>query len=95
MRQCLPGRVGFGPNLVADVNGDGILDILELGSDTVAIQLGNGDATFTKWFDIGTGPSPSGILVENLRGQPPSAGLPDIVTPDSSGGVRVLINTTK
>jgi hypothetical protein len=89
------GVVGFGPNLVADVNGDGILDILELGSDTVAIQLGNGDATFTKWFDIGTGPSPSGILVENLRGQPPSAGLPDIVTPDSSGGVRVLINTTK
>jgi len=28
-------------------------------------------------------------------GQPASAGLPDIVSPDSTGAVVVLINTTK
>jgi len=61
----------------------------------VAIYLGNGDATFTTWFDIGTGPSPTGLLVANLHGQAASAGLPDIVAPDASGGVMVLVNTTK
>jgi hypothetical protein len=89
------GTLGPGVDLVADVNGDGIPDIMEAFSDTVAIYLGNGDATFTTWFDIGTGPSPTGLLVANLHGQAASAGLPDIVAPDASGGVMVLVNTTK
>jgi hypothetical protein len=38
---------------------------------------------------------PSSLLAENLHGQSPSAGLPDIVVPDYSGGVRVLLNLTK
>ena len=46
-------------------------------------------------FYIGTGPSPSTILVENLHGQSASTGLPDIVAPDNSGGVMVLLNLTK
>jgi len=33
--------------------------------------------------------------MQNLQGQSPSAGLPDIVAPDSSGGVTVLLNITR
>jgi hypothetical protein len=43
-------------------------------------------------FAIGTGPSPSGLLVANLHGQAAPAGLPDIVAPDNSFGVMVLLN---
>jgi hypothetical protein len=35
------------------------------------------------------------ILTQHLHGQPPKAGLPDLVAPDSSGGITVLINLTK
>jgi hypothetical protein len=36
------------------------------------------------------------IFFENLHGQSPTAGLPDIVSPDNSwGGVLVLLNLTK
>jgi hypothetical protein len=41
------------------------------------------------------GPAPGFILTENLHGQSPAAGIPDIVAPDTSGGVMVLINKTK
>jgi hypothetical protein len=33
--------------------------------------------------------------VANVHGQLASAGLPDIVAPDTSGGVMTLINQTK
>ena len=82
-------------NLVADVNGDGIPDILELQSDTIQIFLGEGGAKYAAPFSIGTGPSAGSILVENLHGQSPKAGLPDIVEPDTSGGVVVLLNLTR
>jgi hypothetical protein len=84
-----------GLTLVADVNGDGIPDICALVSNTVSIFLGEGGANYATPFSIGTGPSPGDILVSNLHGQSLTAGLPDIVAPDSSGGVMVLINTTK
>jgi hypothetical protein len=81
-------------NLVADVNGDGILDILEVENDTLGIYLGKGSATFAAPFNVGTGPSPGSLLVENLHGQAKAADLPDIVVPDTSGGVVVLLNLT-
>jgi hypothetical protein len=76
------------------LNGDGIPDIGVLASDTLEIFLGEGSATYATPFSIGTGPSPGSILVENLHGQSPKAGLPDIVVPDTSGGVIVLLNLT-
>ena len=93
---ALPGPGGGnGFNVVADVNGDGIPDVLALGYDTLAVYLDEGSATYASPFYIGTGPSPANILVENLHGQSPSAGRPDIVAPDYSGGVTVLLNLTK
>jgi hypothetical protein len=81
--------------MVADVNGDGIPDIEILGANTIAVYLGEGGATYATPFYIGLGPSPGMVLVENLHGQLSSAGLPDIVAPDYSGGVTVLLNLTK
>jgi len=95
-RQNLLSPVGApGVDLVADVNGDGNPDILELGSDTLGIFLGLGGGAYEAPFEIGTGPSPTGLLVANLHGQTASAGLADLVAPDGTGGVMVLLNTTK
>jgi len=80
---------------VADVNGDGVPDIVLDEGSSVAIFLGKGNAQYKTPFYIGTGPSPGSIYTENLHGQSPTAGLPDIVVPDASGGVTVLVNTTK
>jgi hypothetical protein len=81
-------------NVVADVNGDGIPDIIVLGSNTLGIFLGEAGTTYASPFYIGAGFSPSNILVESLHGQSASAGIPDIVAPDNTGGVLVLLNLT-
>jgi hypothetical protein len=78
-----------------DINGDGIPDICELFSDTLEIYLGEGGATYATPLGIGTGPAPGSILVEDLHGQSAKAHIPDIVAPDTSGGVMVLFNLTK
>jgi hypothetical protein len=72
-----------------------IPDVLTLGDETLAVYLGEGDMTYASPFYIGTGPSQANILVEDLHGQSPKSGLPDIVAPDTSGGVMVLLNLTK
>jgi hypothetical protein len=84
-----------GPIMVADLNGDGIPDIGLMEAGTLGIFLGNGDGTFQSPFYIGAGPNPGDIQPVNLHGQPASAGRPDLVAPDISGGVMVLINTSK
>ena len=81
-------------NLVADVNGDGVPDICILESDTLEIYLGKGGATYATPFDIGTGPFPGSVLVEDLHGQSSKTGIPDIVVADTSGGVMTLLNLT-
>ena len=40
----------------------------------------------------GSGPAVGQIFFENLHGQSPMVGLPDLVAPDSTGGVLVLLN---
>ncbi len=92
LQGLLESESGIG--LVADVNGDGIPDILLSGLTSIGVFLGQGGATYATPFSVGTGPSPGSILVENLHGQSPKAGLPDIVVPDTSGGVVVLLNLT-
>ena len=94
LQATLPPGSGIA-SYIADVNGDGIPDVLVPGYNTVAVYVGKGHATYEGPRYVGTGPSSAGLLVENLHGQSPAAGLPDIVSPDASGGVRVLINLTK
>jgi len=93
--EVLAGDGAGGVLAVSDVNGDGIPDIVMTEGSTVGIFLGKGDATFADPYYIGAGPSPGDLLTQNLHGQASSAGLPDIVVPDASGGVMTLINTTK
>jgi hypothetical protein len=85
-----------GPIVVADVNGDGIPDIGLMEGATLAVFLGNGDGTFTPLPNyFGGGPSPGFLLAQDQHGQPASAGLPDIIEPDGTLGIVVLLNTTK
>src|ERR1022692_1260968 len=90
----VPGSFG-GIVAVADVNGDGIPDLLVTGFDTLTVSLGKGGATYAAPFGIGTGPAPNALLVANLHGQSPTKGVPDIVVPDANSGVMVLLNRTK
>ena len=80
--------------LAADVNGDGIPDIELLGGNTIAVYLGEGGGTYAAPIELGVGAAPADLLVEDLHGQLVWSGLPDIVVPDSSGGVLVLLNLT-
>jgi hypothetical protein len=80
--------------IAAGDNGDGILDVGVLAADTLVVFLGEGNTTYATPFAIGTGPSPGSLLVEHLHSQS-VAGLPDIVVPDTSGGVMVLLNLTQ
>jgi hypothetical protein len=80
---------------VGDVNGDGILDILLPANGMITIALGKGDGTFVTPLTVGVTSGEGQILMQNLHGQSAKSGLPDLVEPDSEGGITVLINLTK
>ena len=83
------------PAQIGDVNGDGIPDLLLPADGSIGIALGKGDGTFLAPFAVGAGGGLGQVLFENLHGQSPKANMPDLVAPDSNGGVTVLINITK
>jgi hypothetical protein len=85
----------YSPATVADINGDGIPDITILTPGSRYVYLGMGNATYATPFYLGTRPSPSSLLAADLHGQKRTAGLADFVVADETGGVLVLINTTK
>ncbi|HXM43295.1 MAG TPA: VCBS repeat-containing protein [Bryobacteraceae bacterium] len=90
-------NLDFLPSVLAisDVNGDGIPDLImsQGGSgSTLGVFLGKGNGAFKEPYYIGAGPYPGAILLDNLHGQAPSCGFPDVAVPDVTGGVMVLFN---
>jgi hypothetical protein len=88
-------QVGVDPNalVAADVNGDGIPDLLtpDYGSDSVSLFTGLGDGTFAPAVNLPlpTGAGPAALAVADVNGD----GRPDIVVADSGAdSVSVLLN---
>jgi hypothetical protein len=79
---------------VADVNGDGIADIVTIAGGDLDIFLGEGSGTFEYVGSIGTLGSPQDLFALDAHGQEPKSGLPDLVAPDSSGVLDVILNVT-
>jgi hypothetical protein len=77
---------------VADVNGDGIPDVItadNFSTGTVSVLLGNGDGSFQAPADYATGSNPMFVAAADVNGD----GIPDLVTANSSGTVSVLLGT--
>jgi len=76
---------------IADINGDGIADIItaNAASNTVSVLMGNGNGTFRPAQTYAVGSRPYSVAVADLTGD----GEPDIVTTDYGGdSVSVLLN---
>jgi hypothetical protein len=77
--------------VTADFNGDGNLDLAVLngGSNTLTVLLGNGDGTFTAAASPATGNNPSAIAVGDFNGD----GKADLAVTDSaSNTVTILLS---
>jgi hypothetical protein len=83
--------VGSNPSsvAVADVNGDGIPDLVtaNFGSPTVSVLLGNGDGTFQKPQTIPIDFFPSSVVVADVNGD----GKPDLVVTGDLYDISVLL----
>jgi hypothetical protein len=75
---------------LADVNGDGKLDVVtpNVTDSTVSVLLGNGDGTFQTQQVFTTGVNPEGVAVGDFNGD----GKPDLAVADASqSAVSVLL----
>jgi hypothetical protein len=79
---------------VADVSGDGILDLLLANStNTVVVLLGNGNGTFrqntTYFLGPNNQPQPADIVAADVNGD----GLPDLLTANAGNTLSVFLGT--
>ena len=86
-----PQQIGAGYSsgvAVADVNGDGIPDIITVGGTVVSVFLGNGNGTFQTARTFSAGGLATAVVTLDANGD----GKPDIVTTDvTTYGVSVLL----
>ncbi len=82
------------PSAPSDFNLDGNADlaVVNIGTNSISILLGNGDGTFASQ-EVGVGPQPRGIAVADVD----SDGDPDIVNTNSgfnsnAGNMSILLN---
>ena len=73
---------------IADLNGDGLLDLAAANFDsaTVSVLLGNGDGTYQPRQDFVTGSNPYSVAIGDLNGD----SVPDLAVA-SGAGVSVLL----
>src|SRR5262249_21162561 len=71
----------------ADLNGDGVSDIVTLGDSTVEVALGDGRGGFSKPAVYPAGPEPSGVSVADVNGD----GKSDLLIGNTFGDVLVLL----
>jgi NPCBM/NEW2 domain/FG-GAP-like repeat len=86
----LPALVNPHDVKMADLNGDGRLDLVAAmaGTSAVSVWLGNGNATFGTRMDFATGLTPKSVALRDLNGD----GRLDLVTPNqSAASVSVLL----
>ena len=86
-----PGLPQFSNSITtADVNGDGKLDLVWSGSNTVSILLGNGDGTFHAGFIQALPDTPSEVAVADFNGD----GRLDLALTNSTDNtVSILLQT--
>jgi hypothetical protein len=80
------------PVAVADMNGDGYLDLVVGNnfSNNVSILLGNGDGTFRQTLTVDAGDRPSSVAVGDFNGDD----IPDLaITNSFAGTVSVLLGS--
>ena len=86
---AVPYAVGNQPFAVvaADVNGDGVLDLVTAnnGDGTVSVLLGNGDGTFKAAKSYPAGSGPASLAIADVTGD----GKPDVVVA-GAGAVSLL-----
>ncbi len=83
------GILAPGPVLLADLNGDGVPDLIvaNTGANDVLVYLGQGHGRFSAPLRFFTGMSPLGLTVADLNGD----GIPDlVVTNEASDDLTIL-----
>jgi len=82
-------NIPYGPQTVADFNGDGIPDLFVMNQSQTAVQLGNGDGTFGPLTNVPANGVLYSVQVTDMNGD----GKPDLVFPWGPG-MAVLFNST-
>lgn len=80
---------GTGSITTADLNGDGVMDLVsaDCGSNTTSVLLGNGDGTFRARRSLVSGSLTRSVSVADFNGD----GVPDLVTSDYGDGTTSVL----